>query len=131
MLPILRRAFGDERDAGGMLLRPTGCLAIDPEIPIGFNAEFNEYYLKTFDDGNILFTYCPSCGGTLPKSRRGEFFTEPSTTEMIQLRAKLESATSIDEVLKLLGEPDERYGPIVSDSGKKEIYGMRGHQART
>lgn len=102
--------------------------ANDPNIPVEYDQELNEYYLVKGVDETTLFYYCPSCGGHLPKSKRASLFTTPSRKEKAEIIERIErikSATKIDEVLKILGEPDERRGPSIIDPQKKRIYGMR------
>ena len=97
----------------------------DPTMPFEFDSKFNEYYLVTLDNQSILFRYCPMCGGRLPKSKRSEFFTQPSYSDMSESKRRLASVKSLDEVIRILGPPDETFGPQTHSPQKKAIYGFR------
>src|SRR6267154_5694390 len=98
--------------------------AEDPDFYVVFDRQFNEYSLTSRDDQNILFHYCPTCGGNLPGSARSEFFEQPSVSEMSELRRKLSSVKSLEDVIALLGPPDEALSPATHDPAKKAIYGL-------
>src|SRR6266404_1479434 len=99
--------------------------ANEPNIPIEYDSEFNEYCLIAQDSRKTILYYCPICGGHLPKTERTSLFTTPSTEEIIEINERLKSVTTMDDVVRILGEPDERYGPIINDPEKKRVYGMK------
>lgn len=97
----------------------------DPDIPVEMDSKFNEYYLVTRDNENILFYYCPVCGGESPQSSRGEFFTRPLDSDVAELKSKLALVKTLDDVVTILGVPDKTLGPDPQDLRKKSIYGLR------
>ncbi len=80
-----------------------------PSFPVKFDAEVNEYHLvygkkhRYYD----VMRYCFWCGGRLPESTRGRFFAEPSEAETAKIRGMLAGARSTEEILAILGQPDE------------------------
>ena len=79
----------------------------DPHFPIGFDEEMNEYYIRFEKGGQAIMRYCFWCGGSLPKSKRGALFTTPSELEMVEVQTLLQDAKSHEDVLRILGPPDE------------------------
>ena len=79
----------------------------DPMVPVGFDEEMNEYYVQLKPGGEAVMHYCFWCGGKLPESRRGSFFTEPSEEEVEEVRLLLREAKSHEDVLRILGPADE------------------------
>lgn len=76
-------------------------------FPIGFDVEMNEYYVALIPGGEATMRYCFWCGGRLPESKRGSFFTKPSDEEMEEVTALLRGAKSHEDVLRILGPADE------------------------
>lgn len=83
--------------------------AAEPDVPIVFDETTGEYHLITRPDGSghMVLYYCFFCGGRLPESRRGELFAHITNAELTRLKSLTREITSIDEVLRLFGEPDE------------------------
>lgn len=79
----------------------------NPMFPIGFDEEMNEYYVALIPGGEATMRYCFWCGGRLPESKRGSFFTKPSDEEMDEVVALLRGAKSHEDVLRILGPADE------------------------
>src|SRR5262249_27391535 len=99
---------GQEMCACGVLAKA----ANDPDVPIEYDLEFRQFRLWA-DGRYVVMYYCPSCGGRLADSvlrvRR------PIDAEATRIADKIRNAQSLQEVITVLGEPDERGGPIVSD----------------
>ena len=93
--------------------------AKDAFFPIWYNAKTNEFVLlfgKIAANAVIIF-FCPSCGGRMPKSRRGDLFTIPIDEELVEARALLEQVDDIASMRSVLGEPDAVF------DGFKDEYG--------
>ena len=69
--------------------------------------------------GSSLLRYCPWCGGTLPKSKRGTFFTDPTEADMASVSERMECVKSVAQMYDVLGEPSER---IVSEERTQYNY---------
>lgn len=93
--------------------------ANDPFFPIWYNAKTNEYILLfgRIAANAVTIIFCPSCGGRMPKSRRGDLFTIPIDEELAEARALLEQVDGVDAMRSLLGEPDAVF------DGFKDEYG--------
>lgn len=93
--------------------------ANDPFFPIWYNAKTNEYILLfgRIAANAVTIIFCPSCGGRMPKSRRGDLFTIPIDEELTEARALLEQVNDVDAMRSLLGEPDAVF------DGFKDEYG--------
>ncbi len=87
----------------------------DPHYPIEFDVQMNEYHLVR-DGARAIMRFCFWCGGRLPESKRGTFFTTPHDVEMAEVTALLQDAKSHEDVLAVLGPPDE-----VLDLGGSDI----------
>jgi hypothetical protein len=95
-----------------------------PSFPVKFDAEVNEYclvYGKRARRHHVM-RYCFWCGGRLPKSTRGRLFTEPSEAETAEIRRILAGAHSTEEVLRLLGDPDEIIDWYEFDADDAAVY---------
>ena len=117
-------------DGGGPPLRcdcgSLGTWASDPKLPINFDASLNEYHLITHSGRYAkIFYFCPACGRRTPESRRGELFTEPLQGDVDELMGRLRGAKTIAQVIDILGEPDQRAGPLTHSREDKAIYGYR------
>lgn len=99
--------------------------AIDSAIPIEYDSELNEYHLMHKVGQYQMIYFCPSCGGRTPESKCEDLFTNPSQTEIESLSARVKGANTLDEVVRILGDPDERDGPITHSAEEKRIYGMK------
>jgi hypothetical protein len=83
--------------------------ASEPDLPIKFNAELNEYHIVYGDSkaqGTLLVSCCISCGGRLPESRRGELFAKITNAESRRLTALVGGLNSFCEIKETFGEPD-------------------------
>ena len=79
--------------------------AANPEVPITFNAEMNEFELHT---GKTIWQiyYCPFCGGRVPESLRNTFFAIISPEEEQRLNELAAQITSPEDALRVFGAPD-------------------------
>ena len=92
-------------------------VAHNPEIPIVFAPQLNEYNLEyTVDYGDngvnqpkarMRIYYCFFCGGLAPPSRRAECFTHVTDAEKYRIEQLTKGLKSLDEVIERFGEPDE------------------------
>lgn len=78
-----------------------------PHFPVEFDERMNEYTLVNPNGARAVMRYCFWCGGKLPESKRGDFFTTPSKSEMAEVHSLLKEAQSHEDVVKVLGPPDE------------------------
>jgi hypothetical protein len=78
--------------------------AHDPDCPIEFDAELNEYHLK-HGKGYSLIYHCPFCAGRTPKSLRGQMFARVSDEEAVRLHLLTKDMKTEDDVRVGLGEP--------------------------
>jgi hypothetical protein len=79
---------------------------VDPHFPVEFDEEMNEYHV-VHKGARAQMRYCFWCGGRLPESKRGTFFTTPDMAEMAEVEALLKGAKSHEDVVRILGPPDE------------------------
>jgi hypothetical protein len=95
-----------------------------PSFPVKFDAEVNEYHLLYGKKGrwHHVMRYCFWCGGRLPESTTGRLFTQPSEEEMAEVRGMLAGARSTEEMLRILGDPDEIIDWYEFDADDKSVY---------
>ncbi len=79
---------------------------VDPHFPVEFDEKMNEYQL-VHEGARAVMHYCFWCGGRLPESKRGSFFTTPDAAEVAEVESLLRGAKSHEDVLHILGPPDE------------------------
>lgn len=83
--------------------------AADPNLPIRYNPEFNEYsfvWSSGPDEyGEAYIYHCPMCGGRAPESRRHEVFAEVPYSEYERLHALTSGLKSVDDAIRVLGDP--------------------------
>jgi hypothetical protein len=79
--------------------------------PIVFDSEMGEYHLVLECDdgrkGQAILRYCPWCGGTLPKTLRGSYFTQPTPADEEDLHRKLKEIRTVADMRTVLGEPSQ------------------------
>lgn len=78
--------------------------ARDPECSIEFDAELNEYHLKS-GRGTFMIYHCPFCAGRAPKSLRDQMFATVSTEEASRLHLLTKDMKTEKDVRAGLGEP--------------------------
>jgi len=59
--------------------------ADDPNTPITYDAQLNEFHLQE-EDGYRMIWYCLVCGGATPESKRGELFVEASEEDITKVQ---------------------------------------------
>jgi hypothetical protein len=80
----------------------------------------NEYVLisgKQAASTTVIY-YCLFCGGSLPKSRREEFFAVPSDEELVDATRLLTDVTDVSTMRLILGEPDEVFDWWTDETGE-------------
>ena len=79
-----------------------------PSSPVAFDENFKEYRL-CFKDGSMeqLMLFCFWCGGKLPVSERSSFFEVVSEREKADIQNILSDVSSVPDVFRVLGKPDE------------------------
>ena len=85
--------------------------ANDPSVPVGFDAQVNEYFLRAGIPGGVearhVIRFCPSCGGDAPVSHRAALFEVVTPEESVRLQELWKGLRTRDDVLKAWGLPDE------------------------
>lgn len=103
----------------------------DPHYPVEFDEQMNEYHLVR-DGARAVMRYCFWCGGRLPESKRGMFFTMPDKAEMDEIHSLLANTKSLADVFRILGPPDETLESPGSQIGRgRAIYWERTHRYST
>ncbi len=82
--------------------------ADEPDTPIAFDAQTNEYQLVHSEEnrGLMVFYYCPFCGGRTPDTRRGRLFARITFAEVQRLKKLTRDIKTIDDAIRVLGKPD-------------------------
>lgn len=79
----------------------------NPNIPVTFDEQTNEFHLTYLDGGGYsVFYHCPFCGGRAPESIRKTLFTEVSHDEASRLHLLTKEVTTEEQLIQLLGQPD-------------------------
>lgn len=99
----------------------------DSSVPIKFDKKMNEYYIPhgTEMKSLLVMYYCFFCGGKLPDSKRGSFFTNPSRKEVKEMLSIVKNITDEKEMERLLGEPDLIHRWNKNDEDLFKIYKSR------
>jgi hypothetical protein len=84
--------------------------ASDPNTPIQFNGNLNEYYIEhEVAKGakvRTLIYHCPFCGGMAPESRREKLFATVPPEETRRLDDLVRELKTVEDFLRVLGAPD-------------------------
>ena len=81
----------------------------DPENPIVFDPEMNEFHLK-YGNHSMMIYYCHFCGGRAPvESKRSSFFTEPTDAERSRLIELTQNVKTLSQTLESFGQPDHDF----------------------
>lgn len=88
--------------------------ANDPEQPIFFDPETNEYHFKT-DKGKICLRHCFFCGGKTPESHRSQLFASVSQPEKERLTELTKNIKSLEQAISQFGLPDFEAPEIETD----------------
>lgn len=104
----------------------------DNDLPIEYSNEQQRYYITGVNHDKLSFSNCFACGGSLIDSgaaqgvnfsKQHNKFHQIDNSELVQIRALIEHAKTIDELITILGEPDDLRIDSVKHSHKdKEIY---------
>jgi hypothetical protein len=82
--------------------------AAEPDIPIAFDAEMNEYQIAFVNNRNSATIYhCPFCGGAAPHSKRASFFATITFRESARLAELTSGMATTAQVIDKFGKPDE------------------------
>ncbi len=85
--------------------------AHDPNNPIEFDPELNEYNLKTPHGHSLRIYHCPFCAGRAPDSLRGKMFAEVSSEETIRFHKLIKDIKTEGDVISAFGEPTSVVDP--------------------
>ncbi len=77
-------------------------LAEIPDTPVQFDDERGAFFLS----GTVAIRYCLSCGGKLPEPQYGTAI-DPDPCEEQEAREIVASVSSLNELIRVLGKPDE------------------------
>jgi hypothetical protein len=97
--------------------------ADDPSVPIGFDAEVNEYYLKAGTgetDARWVLKFCPWCGGDAPVSHRDTLFEVITPEEGMRLKNLWSPLRTREDVLQTWGPPDEQLPQGYAETGLEQ-----------
>jgi hypothetical protein len=94
--------------------------ANDAFFPVWLDVETSEYVLLFGDrvSGALVIYYCPSCGGTMPRSRRGDLFVIPSDEDLHEAKLLLDKISDVATMHLVLGEPDCVYAWPEDNAGQ-------------
>lgn len=95
-----------------------------PSYPIKYNPKYEEYILVGDNKSEAVIYFCPICGGQMPMSKRGDFFTIPSEEEINEIKSKIEDAKTIKGIVKAFGKPDREFGSVGGDEERNKIFGL-------
>ena len=98
-------------------------LAEIPTCLVKYDDERGAFFLR--DD--IAIWYCMSCGGSMPQPRHGDR-VEPNPSHKNEALAIVESASSLEELVNVLGKPDAIVSAEDSDSSGFMAAMYRVHQ---
>jgi hypothetical protein len=92
--------------------------AQDPNLPIRFDPELNEYSFEHLLPRNrrvsMIIYHCPMCGGVASESKRSKLFAAVSKREALRLKAITDGLESVRDIENTLGIADEvrTYRPL-------------------
>jgi hypothetical protein len=85
--------------------------ATDPNLPIRFDAELNEYSFEyTLPGGSkvsMMIYHSPMCGGVASESKRAELFAAVPKREALRLKAIIDDLNTVQDIENTLGAADE------------------------
>ena len=110
--------------------------ASDSSLAFEFNSQLNEYHIIHIDPitrreggAKIMVYFCPGCGGNAPRSKRDQLFEQVSDDELEEYSNLLAGAKTIEDLVRVLGQPSEISGPTKFPQTQKEIYGAKDIKA--
>jgi hypothetical protein len=77
-----------------------------PDFPISYDAELNEYHIVGAGDAKVMIYHCFFCGGRMPHSRRESLFHHLSEEEVQRLRDLTKPLNTVAAVIAAFGEPE-------------------------
>jgi len=80
----------------------------EPSSPIRWDERMNEYHIVDTKGGQMMVYYCPFCGGSTPKSRRGSFFAHVTQEEEHRITELFRGIHTVSDVVARFGPPDEQ-----------------------
>ena len=84
--------------------------ANDPDSPIVFDAQVNEYHFHHKFRGResqLMIYHCPWCGGVASKSHRDSLFHKFDRDFCDQITEQTKACATIDAIIAKLGPPDD------------------------
>jgi len=98
--------------------------ANDPSVPIGFDPQVNEYFLRAGTPGGVeahqVIRFCPWCGGDAPVSHRGALFEVITPEESVRLQGLWKGLRTREDVIKAWGLPDEELPKAYGETERGE-----------
>jgi len=79
--------------------------AHDPNCPIEFDSELNEYHLRTSNGHSLQIYHCPFCAGRAPESLRPQMFATVSSEESERLHQVIKDIKTESDAIRVFGEP--------------------------
>jgi len=104
-----------EVDQKGVVCACIRAHAEDPSCPVKEDVELQEFnirYQVGKRTGSLRMYFCPWCGTRLPEGLRHTLFNVPSEEDVRSLRGRLEGATTVEQVIRALGDPDRVWDPF-------------------
>jgi len=74
---------------------------------ICWDERMNEYHIVDTKGGQMMVYYCPFCGGSTPKSRRGSLFAHVTQQEEHRITELFRGIRKVSDVVARFGPPDE------------------------
>jgi hypothetical protein len=87
------------------------------------DSRFGEFQVH-YDGNKLIMHFCPNCGGNLPRSKRSEFFLEPTQEEIEDFERRLNNVQTLEDVVRILGEPSRRFSRSEIDEKDKRVFGV-------
>lgn len=105
----------DEPNSKSVTAMPCNCGylergANDPNSPFIFDESVNEYHFSykfRGRDAKLMIYHCPWCGGVASDSHRDSLFHDLNRDACIDINEKTKSCVSIEDVIAILGQPDD------------------------
>jgi len=79
--------------------------AHDPDNPIQFDHELNEYNLKTPRGHSLRIYHCPFCAGRAPESLRAQLWATVPTDESDRLHNVIKNLKTESDAIRVFGQP--------------------------
>ena len=79
--------------------------ARDPDNPIQFDPELNEYNLKTPRGHSLRIYHCPFCAGRAPESLRAQMWATVPSEESDRLQNFIKNIKTEADAIRIFGDP--------------------------